>query len=67
MDEKKMVYIILGLLVFGCLAVLFVVIFWFMGRGVSDWKQVLINDGLILAFFIIFGYGVYIGTRTHKK
>lgn len=62
-----MVYIILGLLVFGCLAVLFVVIFWFMGRGVSDWKQVLINDGLILAFFIIFGYGVYIGTRTHKK
>ena len=67
MDEKKMVYIILGLLAVGCLGVLFVVVFWFMGRGVSDWKQVLLNDGLILAFFIIFGYGIYVGTKTHKK
>ena len=67
MDEKKMVYIILGLLVAGCAGVLLVVIPWFMGRGVSDWREVLLNDGLLLAFFITFGYGVYIGTKTHKK
>ena len=67
MDEKKMVFIILGLLASGCLAVLLAIVPWLMGRGVSDWREVLLNDGLLLAFFIVFGYGVYIATKTHKK
>lgn len=67
MNEKKMVYIILGLLAAGCIGVLAVVIPWFLGRGISDWREVLLNDILLLTFFIIFGYGVYIGTKTHKK
>ncbi len=67
MDEKKMVYIIFALLTIGCMGVLLIVIHWFLGRGVSNWRELLLNDGFLLAFFLIFGYGVYVGTKTHKK
>ena len=67
MDEKKMIYIIISLLGFGCIGVLFMVVPWVLGRGFSNWKERLFNDGLILAFLIIVGYGIYIGSRTHKK
>ena len=67
MDEKKMVYIIIALLVCGCFGVLYMVVPWLLGRGFSNWKELLFNDGLIASFFIIVGYGIYLGTRTHKK
>ena len=62
-----MAYIIIGLLGLGCVSVLFMVVPWFLGRGFSSWKEILFNDGLIAAFFIVFGYGIYVGIRTHKK
>ena len=62
-----MVYIIVGLLGLGCIGVLFMIVPWFLGRGFSNWKEILFNDGLIVAFFIIIGYAIYVGTRTHKK
>lgn len=67
MDEKKMIYIIIGLLGLGCLGVLWMVIPWIFGRGFSNWKEMLINDGLIAGVLISIGYGIYVGTRTHKK
>ena len=62
-----MVYIVIGLLGFGFVGVLLMVVPWFLGRGFSNWKELLFNDGLIASFFIIVGYGIYLGTRTHKK
>ena len=67
MDEKKMIYIIIGLLGLGCLGVLWLAVPWVLGRGFSNWKEMLINDGLILGVLISIGYGIYVGTRTHKK
>ena len=67
MDEKKMVYIIIGLLGLGCIGVLSIAVSWFFGRGFSDWRETLFNDGLVVTVFIIVGYGIYVGTRTHKK
>ena len=67
MDEKKMIYIIISLLGFGCIGVFSMVVPWLLGRAFPNWKENLFNDGLIAIFFVIVGYGVYIGTRTHKK
>ena len=65
MNEKVLIYSILALLGVGMLGVLFVAVPWVLGRGFSDWKQLLIDDGLIIAAIGMFVYGFYMNTKMH--
>ncbi len=65
MNDKVLLISILALLGIGMLGVLFVAIPWVFDRGFSDWKQVLIDDGLIIMFLALFVYGFYMNTKMH--
>jgi hypothetical protein len=65
MNDKVLIYSILGLLGIGMLGVLFVAIPWVFGRGFSNWKQLLIDDGLIIMAIGMFVYGFYMNTKMH--
>jgi hypothetical protein len=65
MNDKVLLYSILALLGIGILGVLFVAIPWVFGRGFSNWKQVLIDDGLIMMAIGLFVYGFYMNTKMH--
>jgi hypothetical protein len=45
--------------------ILFVVFPWIFSVGFSNWKQTLIDDGLIIVCLIMFVYGFYMNTRMH--
>jgi hypothetical protein len=65
MNDKVLIIAIFSLLGIGMLSVLWIVIPWVWERGIGDWKDILINDGLIIAAIIFFIYGFYMNTRMH--
>jgi len=65
MNDKVLIIAIFSLLGIGILSVLLIVIPWVWGRGISDWQDILMNDGLIIAAIFFFVYGFYMNTRIH--
>jgi len=65
MNDKVLIVAIFSLLGIGILSVLLIVIPWVWERGISDWQDLLINDGLIIAAIIFFIYGFYMNNRMH--
>ena len=64
MDEKKLGFIILGVLAIGFLTVLFVIVPWMTGRGFANWKENLTNDLLIAVAIGVFIYALSIIRKT---
>ena len=65
MNDKVLIIAIFSLLGIGILSVLLIVIPWVWDRGISNWEDILINDGLIIGAIILFIYGFYMNTRMH--
>jgi hypothetical protein len=65
MNDKVLIIAIFSLLGIGILSVLWIAIPWVLERGIGDWEDILINDGLIIAAIIFFIYGFYMNTRMH--
>ena len=65
MNDKVLIIAIVGLLAVGILGVLGIVIPWVWDRGIPNWKQLIIDDGLIIAALALFVYGFYMNTRMH--
>jgi len=49
----------------GFVGIMFVVFPWVFSGGFANWKEMLINDGLIIVCLIMFVYGFYMNTRMH--
>ncbi|MFQ5449726.1 MAG: hypothetical protein ACE5E9_03810 [Nitrospinaceae bacterium] len=64
MNDKVLIISILSLLGIGIVAVLFIAIPWWMESG-GDWKQTLLDDGLIIGAIAFFVYGFYMNTKMH--
>ena len=65
MNEKTLVIALAVLLGLGFVGVQFIIVPWFGSHGVSNWKQVLMDDGLILLCLALFVYGFYMNTKMH--
>ena len=65
MNDKVLIISILALLGIGILGVLFVAVPWVFDRGIPNWKQVLLDDGLIMMAIALFVYGFYMNTKMH--
>ncbi len=65
MNDKVLIIAILSLLGIGILSVFWIVVPWVWDRGIGDWKDLLLNDGLIIGAIILFIYGFYMNTRMH--
>jgi drug/metabolite transporter (DMT)-like permease len=65
MNEKILMIALVAILGVGFVGILFVVFPWIFSVGFSNWKQTLIDDGLIFVCLIMFVYGFYMNTRMH--
>jgi len=65
MNDKVLIIAIFSLLGIGILSVFFIVVPWVWDRGISDWQELLINDGLIIGAIFLFVYGFYMNNRMH--
>ena len=64
MDEKKMIFILAGILIFGFFSLFIVIVPWMNWARSPDWEAMAIDNllmGLIGAAII---YGIYIGSKT---
>ena len=64
MSEKTFIITLLAILGIGFVGILFVVFPWIFSHG-FDWKQTLIDDGLIIVCLLMFVYGFYMNTKLH--
>ncbi len=65
MNDKVLIIAIFSLLGIGIMSVFFIVIPWVWERGIRDWQELLINDGLIIGAICLFVYGFYMNNRMH--
>jgi hypothetical protein len=64
MDEKKMIFILACILIFGFFSLFIVIVPWINWARSPDWEAMAIDNllmGLIGAAII---YGIYIGSKT---
>ena len=64
MDEKKMIFILAGILIFGFFSLFIIIIPWMNWARSPDWEAMAIDNllmGLVGAAII---YGIYIGSKT---
>ena len=65
MNEKILIIALVTILGIGFVGIMFVVFPWVFTSGFANWKQILIDDGLIIVCLIMFVYGFYMNTRMH--
>ena len=65
MSEKTFIFALFAILGIGFVGVLFVVFPWIFSVGFENWKQTLMDDGLIIVCLIMFVYGFYMNTKMH--
>ncbi len=64
-NDKLLIYSILGLLAVGFLSVLFFAVPWLLHKGSPTWQEILVDDGIILLTLFMFVYGFYMNTKMH--
>jgi hypothetical protein len=64
-DDKLLVYSILGLLAIGFVSVLFIAVPWLLHESSLSWKEILIDDSIIIVAILMFVYGFYMNTKMH--
>ncbi|MBT4127216.1 MAG: hypothetical protein HOL75_09770 [Nitrospina sp.] len=65
MNEKTFILVLFAILGIGFVGILFVVFPWIFSVGFENWKQTLMDDGLIIVCLIMFVYGFYMNTKMH--
>lgn len=63
-NDKLLIYSILGMLAIGFVSVLFIAVPWLLHDGSPSWKQILIDDSIIVAVIITFIFGFYVNTKV---
>lgn len=64
-NDKLLIYSILGMLAIGFVSVLFVAVPWLLHEGSPSWKEILIDDSIIIVVIILFVYSFYMNTKMH--
>ena len=67
MNDKILIFSILGLLGVGFIAVLFIAIPWFTNYLLPNWRETLVDSGIVMVAIGLFVYGFYMNTRMHWK
>jgi ABC-type Na+ efflux pump permease subunit len=65
MSDKVLIITILSLLGVGFIAVLFIAIPWFTNYLLPNWKDTLVDSGIVMVAIVLFVYGFYMNTRMH--
>ena len=66
MNDKVLMIFIFGLLGVGFVSVLFIAVPWFLNYALPNWKNSLLDSGIVIVAVGLFVYGFYMNTKMHK-
>ncbi len=64
MDEKKLIFIIAGILIFGFFSLFIIIVPWLNWERHPDWEAIAIDNLLMGLVGAAIAYGIYIGSKT---
>ncbi len=64
MDEKKLIFIIAGILIFGFFSLFIIIVPWLNWERHPDWEAMAIDNLLMGLVGAAIAYGIYIGSKT---
>ena len=64
MDEKKLIFIIAGILIFGFFSLFIIIVPWLNWERHPDWEAIAIDNLLMGLVGVAIAYGIYIGSKT---
>ena len=64
MDEKKLIFIIAGILIFGFFSLFIIIVPWLNWGRHPDWEAMAIDNLLMGLVGAAIFYGIYIGSKT---
>ena len=64
MDEKKLIFILAGILIVGFFSLFIVVIPWMNWARSPDWGAIAIDNFLMVLVGAAIAYGLYVGSKT---
>ena len=64
MDEKKLIFIITGILIFGFFSLFIIIVPWLNWERHPDWEAMAIDNLLMGLVGAAIAYGIYIGSKT---
>ena len=65
MNDKVLIISIFSLLGIGILSVLFIAVPWFIDYALPNWKESLLDSGIVMVAVVLFVYGFYMNTKMH--
>ena len=66
MNDKVLIITIFSLLGIGVLSVLFIAVPWLVNYALPNWRDSLLDSGIVMIAVGLFVYGFYMNTRMHK-
>ena len=66
MNDKVLITAIFSLLGIGVLSVLFIAVPWLVNYALPNWRDSLLDSGIVMIAVGLFVYGFYMNTRMHK-
>ena len=66
MNDKVLIICIFGLLGIGFVSVLFIAIPWLTNYALPNWRDALLDSGIVMIAVGLFVYGFYMNTKMHK-
>ncbi len=64
MDEKKLVFILAGILIAGFSSLFIVIVPWMNWQRLPDWEAIAIDNLLMVLVGAAIIYGIYMGSKT---
>ena len=66
MNDKVLIIAIFSLLGIGVLSVFFIAVPWLVNYALPNWRDSLLDSGIVMIAVGLFVYGFYMNTRMHK-
>jgi hypothetical protein len=64
MDEKKLIFILAGILIAGFFSLFIVIIPWMNWARSTDWGAIAIDNFLMVLLGTAIAYGIYMGSKS---
>ena len=65
MNDKVLIISIFSLLGIGILSVLFIAVPWLIDYALPNWKESLMDSGIVMVAVALFVYGFYMNVKMH--
>lgn len=65
MNDKVLIISILTLLGIGFASVLFIAVPWFLDYALPNWRNALVDSGIVMVAIVLFVYGFYMNVKMH--